>query len=338
MAHATGAQAGALMRAVVLRAFGGPQVLRPERIARPAATPGSTLIRVSRAGVNYFDTERRARGWNAPGARPPVILGTEVAGIRVRDGRRVVGLTDAGIGGYAEYAVVADDFAVPVPDGVQDSAALAMLVQGLTAWHVLVTAARLRRGESVAVTAAAGGVGSLAIQIARSIGAGRVIAIASTDDKRRTALALGADTAIDGAAEGLTERLRAANGGSDVDVVLESVAGPVVDAFLEALAPGGRLVAYGQASGASNYVSVDRLMDRSVGVVGFLLTPALADRRACRTVIEKLLADVAAGRLRAVEGPSFPIGRASDAHAMIGSRATVGKVTLAVDEDSWSDL
>jgi|KBSSwiStaDraftv2_1062776.scaffolds.fasta_scaffold459840_1 NADPH:quinone reductase len=322
------------MRAVVIRAFGGPEVLAVERVPRPAIGLGHTLIKVARAGVNFFDTERRAAGWTA--AHLPEILGTEVAGARVSDGRRVVGLTDGGVGGYAEYARVADEFAVPIPDDVPDTAALGVLIQGLTAWHTLRTAAGLRRDESVVITAAAGGVGSLAIQLAKRRGAGRVIALASTEQKRRAALALGADAAVDSALPGLTERVIAANGGSQVDVVLESVAGPILDALLRTLATGGRLVAYGQASGASNLVSVDTLMDYSIGILGFHLTPFLTDRAATRVVITELLAALAGRRLTVAEGPSFPIASAADAHRLVGSGQTSGKVTLLADEAGWA--
>jgi len=327
------APSDALMRAVVIRAFGGPEVLRAEYVPRPATAPGSTLIRVARAGVNYFDTERRA-SWRA--SELPVILGGEVAGRRLSDGQRVVGLIEAGTGGYAEYAAVPSEFAVPIPDGVSDRAALAVLVQGLTAWYLLVKAARVEAGESVVITAAAGGVGSLAIQVAKWLGATRVIAIASTEAKRRSALELGADVALDSAPAGLTERVRLANGGAGVDLVLESVAGPIVDALLDTLVTGGRLVAYGQASGSSNTVSVDRLMGASIGVLGFWLTPYLADRAATRRVIETLLAAVAEGRLRVREGPSFLIAHARHAHELIGAGASVGKVTLAADEAAWA--
>lgn len=325
------------MRAVVVRSFGSPQQLRAERVPRPTAPPGTTLIKVRRAGVNFFDLERRGSGWPGPGSRPPVILGTEVVGTRVSDGRTVLGLTDDGVGGYAEYAVVPDDFAIPIPEGVSDTAALAALVQGLTAWHLLTSTARIRRGESVAITAAAGGVGSLAIQIAREQGAGRVIAIASTEEKRATALSLGADAAIDGTPDGLAERIREATGGAAVDIVLESVAGPGVEALLTTLGPGGRLIAYGQASGASNVVSLDTLMDLGVGVIGFWLIPALADRTATRQAIERLLNSIATGRLRPIEGPSFPIARAADAHERIAARGTIGKVTLTAGDADWAD-
>ena len=267
------------MRAVVVESLGGPEVLNVREVPRPSPAAGEALIQVHRAGVNYTDLGRRERGWRFPRQPLPVIPGWEIAGRRVSDGVRVVGLLTTGTGGYAEYGVVPDRLTVPIPDGVEDAAALAVLVQGLTAWHALVSAARVQAGETVAVTAAAGGVGSLAIQIARLRGAARVIAVASTEDKRRLTLGLGADAAIDGTPEGFADRLREANNGASVDVVLESVGGPIVDAALTALAHGGRLVAYGQASGASNVVSLDGLMDNSIGVIGYWALPPHARPR-----------------------------------------------------------
>ena len=319
------------MRAVVVESLGGPEVLKIRAARRPSPVVGETLVQVSRAGVNYTDLVRRERGWRFSAQPLPIIPGLEVAGRRVSDGVRVVGLLPTGIGGYAEYAVVRDELTVPIPDGVDDAAALAGLVQGLTGWHLVVSAARVRGGETVAVTAAAGGVGSLAIQIARLHGAARVIAVASTDEKRRLTLELGADAAIDGTPEGFTERLLEANG-APVDVVLESSGGPIVDRALKALAHGGRLVAFGQASGASNLVSLENLMDHSIGVIGYWATPHMRDLIGTRRAIEGLLEHLASGRLRAVEGPSFPLADAAQAHASVAARATVGKVTLLVDK------
>jgi NADPH:quinone reductase len=319
------------MRAIVVESFGGPEVLKIREVARPVPGVDETLIQVSTAGVNYTDLGRRERGWRLSAQPLPMIPGLEVAGRRVSDGVRVVGLLPTGVGGYAEYAVVRDELTVPIPDGVDDAAALAVLVQGLTGWHVVVSAARVQAGETVAVTAAAGGVGSLAIQIARLRGAGRVIAVASSEEKRRLTLKLGADAAIDSRPEGFTERLLEANG-APVDVVLESIGGPIVDRALKALAHGGRLVAYGQASGASNMVSLDDLMDHSIGVIGYWATPHMRDLIGTRRTIEGLLEHVASGRLRAVEGPSFPLADAPQAHASLAARATVGKVTLVVDD------
>ena len=218
-----------------------------------------------------------------------------------------------------------------------DTAALGVLIQGLTAWHTLHTAAGLRRDESVVITAAAGGVGSLAIQLAKRRGAGRVIALASTEQKRRAALELGADAAVDSAGPGLTERVIAANGGSRVDVVLESVAGPTFDALLRTLATGGRLVAYGQASGASQ-PGFGRHAHGPLHRHPRLPPHAsfLTIRAATRVVITELLAALCGRRLTVVEGPSFPIASAAEAHRLVGSGETSGKVTLLADEAGWA--
>ena len=161
-------------------------------------------------------------------------------------------------------------------------------MQGLTAWHLYRTCGRVERGESVVVHAAAGGVGSLAVQLGRPMGAGRVIATASTQDKRALALELGADVAIDGAAEGLTERLVEANLGAPVDVVFEMAGGEIFDRSLAALAPFGRLVTYGIASGENNTVSSGSLMRRSQSVVGFWLMHCLGRP----AMIDEALADL----------------------------------------------
>ena len=321
------------MRAIVVEVLGGPRVLRVREVERPSAGPGETMIRVDRAGINFSDIGRRRNGWINPTQPLPVVPGFEVVGRRASDGVRVLGVTTEGSGGYAEYAVMPDRLTVPVPEGVSDTAALASAIQGVTAWGALVSGARLRPGDTVAVMAAAGGLGSLAVQLARLHGASRVIGIASTEEKRRQVLELGADAAVDGDPARLAESIRAANRGAGVAVQLESVGGPVVDAALDALAWDGRLVTYGQASGASNSVSLDVLMDRSIGVIGYWVTPFL--RRDGGSVITTLLSWIAEGRLRVLEGPAYPIGEASDAHAAIEARATAGKVSLVVDEASW---
>src|SRR5690349_21938068 len=232
------------MRAIQAQEFGGPEVLRLVDIPVPEPGPGEVLVRVSRAGINYADTHQRRNEYLAK-AELPLVPGTEVAGVREDTGERVVALT--GTGGYAEYATAAEALTVPLPDEVDDGVALAMIVQGLTAWHLYRTSARVQEGESVVVHAAAGGVGSLAVQLGRSMGAGRVIATASSEEKRALALELGADAAVDSAPEGLADRLIEANGGQRVDVVLEMAGGEGFEQSLTALAPFGRVIAYGNA-------------------------------------------------------------------------------------------
>ena len=166
-------------------------------------------------------------------------------------------------GGYAEFAAAHEATVFPILDGVDDGTALALIIQGLTAWHLFRTSAKLKEGESVVVISGAGGVGSLAVQLAKPFGAGRVIATASTEEKRALAVQLGADAAVDPAAEDLKGALIEANEGRPVDVVLEMSGGRVFDQCAEALAPFGRIVAYGIASRRAEHAETGRRCGRA---------------------------------------------------------------------------
>jgi NADPH2:quinone reductase len=254
------------------------------------------------------------------------VPGGEVAGVREDTGARVVALS--GTGGYAEYATAPEALTFPIPDGVDDGTALALLIQGLTAWHLYRTSGRVGAGESVAIVAAAGGVGSLAVQLGKPMGAGRVIALASTQAKRDLALELGADVAIDSDAEGLKERLEEANAGRKVDVVFEMAGGPVFDACLAALAPFGRLVTYGIASGDGNEVHSRKLMGRSRAVVGFWLMHCIGRPEMVDEALADLYARAARGELRAVVGATYALSDARQAQIDLAGRRTTGKVLL----------
>jgi NADPH2:quinone reductase len=309
------------VRAIRIDEWGGPEVLRlVEDAPRPEPGPGETLIRVTRAGVNFADTHARENAYVAR-YELPLIPGAEVAGT-TEDGTRVAAIV--GTGGYAEW--VAARAPVPIPDGVSDGEALALLLQGLTAWHLYRTCGRVRPGESVVVVAAAGGVGSLAVQLGKALGA-RVIATASSEEKRALALDLGADAAVDVAAGDLAERLVEANGGK-VDVVLETAGGRVFEAGMEALAPFGRMVAYGISSREQNAVRTGRLLRRSQSVIGFWLFEALKHPELVDGPLRELFGHLAAGRLRVVEGETYPLSEARRAHEDLQARKTTGKVML----------
>jgi NADPH:quinone reductase len=313
------------MRAIQVQEFGGPEVLQVVDVPRPEPGPGHVLIRVTRAGINYADTHQRRNEYLAK-AELPLIPGTEVAGVREDTGERVVAVT--GTGGYAEYASAPEALTVPLPDDVDDGTALAMLVQGLTAWHLYRTSARVREGESVVVHAGTGGVGSLAVQLGRPMGAGRVIATASSEEKRALALELGADAAVDSAPEGLADRLVAANLDKRVDVVFEMAGGEVFEQSLHALAPFGRLVAYGAASGERNEVQTGRLMRRSASVVGFWLMHCMGRPEMVAEPLADLFARAARGELRAIVGGTYPLSEAARAHQDLQGRRTTGKLLL----------
>jgi NADPH2:quinone reductase len=324
------------MKAVQVSRFGGPEVLEAVEVDPPQERPGHVLIDVRTAGVNFADTHSTDDTYVVP-QRLPFVPGAEVVGVARNGqhaGRRVVALLFAG-GGYAEQALAPQDAVFPVPDGVTDGAALALVLQGATAWHLLRTSTRVSPGESVVVHAAAGGVGSIAVQLARQWGAGRVIATASTQDKRDLAVELGAHTAVDVSsapdADAVRDLLRQANGGHAVDVVLEMTGGVVFDGSLAALAPLGRLAVYGLASRkAPAPVAPVGLMASSRTVAGFWLPHVLRRPAGMSAAMDELFSLVHAGRLRAVLGGSFPLADARSAHEGLVSRRTTGKLVLEV--------
>jgi NADPH:quinone reductase len=316
------------MRAIRIDEWGGPEVMQLVDMPDPEPGEGEVLIEVSHAGVNFADTHQRENNYIAR-YELPLVPGGEVVGI-VRggalDGQRVVAMT--GTGGYAELATAREDTTFPLPDEVDDGQALALLIQGLTAWHLYRTCARILPGESVVVHSAAGGVGSIAVQLGKPMGAGRVIATASSEEKRALALELGADAAVDSAPEGLADRLVAANLDKRVDVVFEMAGGEVFEQSLHALAPFGRLVAYGAASGERNEVQTGRLMRRSAAVVGFWLMHCMGRPEMVAEPLADLFGRAARGELRAIVGGTYPLSEAAQAHEDMQARRTTGKLLL----------
>jgi NADPH2:quinone reductase len=298
----------------------------------PEPGPDEVLIRVTRAGVNYADTHQTENSYLAK-FELPLTPGTEVAGVVERDGggfkagERVVAMT--GTGGYAEYAAAPVSQTFAIPEGVDDELALALLVQGLTAWHLYRTCARVEQGESVVVVSGAGGVGSLAVQLGRHMGAGRVIATASSAEKRELCLELGADAAIDPDTGDLAAAVKEANGGDPVDAVFEMAGGRIFEGTLRALAPFGRMVAYGIAGREQNEVTTGLLMRKSWSVVGFWLFHCFRDpERLMRRPLRDLYERAARGEVHAVAGGTYPLGEVRRAHEDLKSRKTRGKLLV----------
>jgi NADPH2:quinone reductase len=304
--------------------FGGPEVLQVVDLPKPEPSDGEMLIEVSRAGMNFADTHQRENSYLAR-YEVPLVLGAEVAGL-TEDGQRVIALLPSG--GYAQYAVAPKEMVYPIPDGLDEGAALALLIQGLTAWHLFKTSAKLGQGESVVVISGSGGVGSLAVQLAKPFGAGRVIATASTEEKRSLALSLGADAAVDPSVDDLKGALVDANDGSQVDVVLEMSGGRVFSQSAEALAPFGRIVAYGIAGREQNTVETGRLMRKSRAVVGFWLMHCLGRRDMVEEPLADLFERAARGQLRPQVGETYALSDVRRAHEDLQGRRTSGKVLL----------
>lgn len=312
------------MRAIQISEFGGPEKLELVELPTPEPQDGQVLIEVRRAGVNFADTHARENSYLAK-YELPLVPGTEVAGT-LEDGTRVVAMVPNG--GYAEYAVAPREMVFPLPEGLDDEVALALLVQGLTAWHLYRTQGRVQPGESVVVISGAGGVGSLATQLGEPMGAGRVIATASSEDKRNLALELGADAAVDPAAEDLTAEIINANEGKRVDVVFEMAGGRIFDASLKALAPFGRLVTYGIAGREPNTVSNGSLMRRSQSVIGFWLMHCIGRPEMMEEPLRDLFDRAARGELRAVAGGTYGLSEVQRAHEDMQARRTTGKLLL----------
>jgi NADPH2:quinone reductase len=317
------------MKAIEVSRFGGPEVLELVDAPVPEPAEGQLLIRVNRAGINFADTGARENAYLAEQTLP-LRPGLEVAGTVERStdgfevGQRVLALMPSG--GYAEYAAGFSAVTFVLPDEISDHQALALLVPGCTAWHVCCTFGRIAEGESVLVTAGAGAVGSIAIQLAKREGAGRVVATASSDEKRQMCLDLGADAAVDSTGN-LASSLPEANEGEAFDVVLEMTGGRTFAICLDALAPFGRLVSFGAASGELSKLDTGQLLRGSKTVSGFWMADAAA-RGDTGGVLEDLFDLVVKGSLTVPEGSVYPLSEAPRAHADLQGRRTTGKLVL----------
>jgi NADPH2:quinone reductase len=323
------------MQAIRFHRHGGPEVLQLDEVPKPEPAAGELLVRVEAAGVNYADTVRRW-GDHYPVPTPlPAIAGAEFAGTvegvgigvdRGWIGARVVGAPPGSA--YAQWATVPEALAYRLPEGLQAQQALALFIQGLSAALILRRAARLQPGEHVLVQGAAGGVGSLGVQLAKLYGAGKVFGAASSADKRARVLALGADHAIDYSLPGWGAAIREQTGGHGVDVVMEMTGGEVFAESLGCLAAGGRIAVYGIASRKPYAVPSERLIARGQTVSGFYLGLYLRDRTLIDATLAELAGFLLAGRLNIEASTVMPLSAAADAHRLIESRQSTAKIVL----------
>ena len=311
------------MKAIQIEEFGGPEVLQLTDVPDPEPTDGQVVVDVARAGVNFADTHAIRNDYLAEQSLP-LIPGGEISG-RTADGRRVAAIMANG--GYAQKVAVPEAWLVPLPDEVSDDQAAALLLQGLTAHALLHHCAHVGEGETVVVEAAGGGTGSLAVQLAKRAGA-KVIALASSNEKRALAERLGADATADSRAEDLKQAILDANGGDKVDVVLH-MSGTGFDAELHALGMLGRIVVFGNAARHPNELPTNYLLQTSKSVLGFWLVALIAQRRdLIRSMTADLLDAVASGGLEVVIGNTYPLSEAGQAHKDMQERRTTGKLLL----------
>ncbi|HEX6688375.1 MAG TPA: zinc-binding dehydrogenase [Solirubrobacterales bacterium] len=311
------------MKAIQIQEFGGPERLELVELPEPEAGDGQVVVEVARSGINFADTHATRNDYLAEQSLP-LVPGGEVSG-RTPDGKRVAALL--GGGGYAQKVVVPEQMLIPVPDGVDDDQAAALLLQGLTAMALVRRCARIEAGETLLVEAAAGGTGSLAVQLGKRAGA-KVIGLASSEEKRAMVERLGADATVDSRSQDLKDAILAANGGERVDAVLHMSGGDAFDAEFSALAPLGRMVVFGIASREQRDVSTAALLRGSKSVIGFWLVHLLMRPADVAPMIGELFAAVAGGDLEVKVGEVYPLAEAARAHEDLIARRTSGKLLL----------
>ena len=328
------------MKAVRYHQTGDADVLVYEDVPDPTPQDHEVLIRVEATGVNFADVMRR-RGDDYPEpSPPPFTLGAEVAGTIVAIGNSVttlhVGmsvLAAPGAGGYAQYMCLPEAIVVPLPGGIHPVQAAAVMANGLTAALVLRNAARLKPGETVLIEGAAGGLGSLAVQLAKLYGAGKVIAAASTPEKRAMAVRLGADAAVDYTAPDWAEQVCALTDGKGVDVILEIAGGDNVAEAFKALAPFGRLIFVGQSSGKTSLIDPWQLIVPNHTVTSFYVGAYMAFPELIQSTLAEIMGLILSGQLVLQVNTVMPLSQAAEAHRLLESRQTTGKVVL----QPWDD-
>ena len=311
------------MKAIQITEFGGPDVMKYLDLPDPVAGADEVLLDVTAIGINYADTHQTENSYLSPQTLP-MIPGIEVVG--THGGKRY--LASVSSGGYAQKAIAHKSVMIPIPDSVSDQEALCMLVQGSTAWHLLKTMGHLEKGQSVVIHAAAGGVGTIAIQLAKLWGA-KVIAVTSSDEKAELAKKLGADHLVDAASEDLSKAIREANGGRGVNLILEMVGGKTFDQSFLALGTFGKLITFGMASRtAPTPIHPGALMHGSKTVAGFWLANCFGKKELFNDVFEELFNLISDGKLKPVIGATYPLSQAQTAHKSMLARESVGKIAL----------
>jgi NADPH2:quinone reductase len=321
------------MKAVRIHQRGGTEVLQLEEVATPVPQQGEVLIQVAVAGVNYADVGQRQG--NYPNlAELPLTLGSEVAGTVVKcgpsvdaslEGRRVVSLVNAG---YAEFALAKAEEVIPIVDGVSFAQATVIPIQGQTAYLLLDKATRLQQGERVLVHAAAGGVGSLAVQLAKSMGASMVIGTTTSKSKLGFIHDLGADVAVITKEASWIGQVMQATRGQGVGIILDPIGGEFGQQNIACLAPFGRIVVYGSLSGGVTPFVTQMLIPKCQSIIGY--NTVIQSHEDRMHASQALMQMIASGQLHIFVDHSFPLTEVAAAHKELEENKTMGKVVLTV--------
>lgn len=323
------------MKAVVLYSYGGPEVLQVEEVPEPQPETGEVLIQTKAASINFADIKLRSGGYFLR-LEPPLTPGMDLAGEVIELGQGVADLVlgqrvaaHVGTGAYAERVVASAELTWPLPDTIDFETGAAFPTVGITSDHLLMRVTGLQPGETILIHAAAGGVGSVCVQLARRLGADRIFGTVGSGEKAKLISDLGCDEVILYRQEPFAEEVQKMTAGRGVDVILDSIGGVTFSKSLDCLANSGRIAVFGMASGRPGQTTTDLLHHTNRAVIGY----SLSDLRSTRPVLlrhagDRVLEQLRTGRLGFVIGARFSLSEAAEAHRFIESRKSVGKVIL----------
>jgi len=325
------------MKAILVKKFGGPEVLSYTEVDDPQPAADQVLIEVHTAGVNFADVKARIGAYHIKRALP-FIPGLDVAGTiaavgpevrTLKAGQRVVAFPQEGA--YCELALAREVLTFPIPDAISDETAAAFPLVAGTSYAMLARIARLQSGESILLHSAAGGVGTAALQIARQLEARPIIATVGSDAKKPLPADLGADAVVNYRSESYVEKARALTDGKGVDVILNPLGGEMLEEDLACLAPFGRLVCFGHASGQPASIPTDQLHGSCRSVLGFSFGTLRRTRpQDVSSIMNSVIPMLAEGKIRMMIGKQFPLTNADEAHRFLESRTSTGKLLLKV--------
>lgn len=326
------------MKAIVVEKTGTPEVLKLQEVDKPKPGPGQVLIRVEAISVNFADIKARQGQYHGVAASSAFTPGLDCAGVvveigdqvsRFQPGQRVMAFPAGG--SYAEFVVAPENLTYSVPDEISSETAAASLTVGITAYNVIRRMARLEQGETILIHAAAGGIGSTAIQLAKLFGASKIIGTVGSDEKIERAKSFGADEVINYRSTDFVEKVNELTAGKGVDVILDTIAGENFERSLNCLAPFGRIVSFGHANDGSvpGIAKTDQLHSSCRSVIGYSTGTYRKNRpEFLREGAEKITEYLLHKNLEIVISKSFALADAADAHAHIESRTSIGKVLL----------
>ncbi|KAL7934276.1 hypothetical protein V8C35DRAFT_302178 [Trichoderma chlorosporum] len=326
----------AIMKAVQIAKNGGPEVLEYKSIPVPTLSPGHILVKNQFAGINYIDTYFRSGLYPAPFL--PLTMGREASGevLAVHDsvtgfapGTRVAYMAGGEAATYAEYTAVEASKVVIIPEGLSSEEAAAIYLQGLTAWTFIREAGEVKPGQWTLVHAAAGGVGTLLVQMLKSVGA-KIIATASTDEKLALAKGYGADYLVN-SNDDIVSKVKEITGGHGVDAIFDGVGKATFDADLQMIALKGHLISFGNASGAVPPVNILQLGPKNVKLMRPIVNGYVTERADLERYTSELFDLVISKKIEVKIHNIYPLKDAAQAHIDLESRKTTGKLLLKIE-------